>query len=144
MSSSENFLMKSKVDFSVAESKEEFEILASENTYIKKAYDRLTTISADEQKRLEYEAREKAIRDYNWQMKSNWNAGVQQGISIGISQGIEQCNISTICKKLIKEQSMEQIVDALEETVECITKICEVANNVNFLLFSHSKPHYSL
>jgi len=33
------------------------------------------TISADDQKRLEYEAREKAIRDYNWQMKSNWRSG---------------------------------------------------------------------
>ena len=35
---------------------------ASEIAYIKKAYDRLTTISADEQKRLEYEAREKTVR----------------------------------------------------------------------------------
>ena len=34
--------------FFAAESKEEFEMLANENTYINKAYDRLTTLSADE------------------------------------------------------------------------------------------------
>ena len=99
-------------------------MLARENTYINKAYDRLATLSADEEKRLEYEAREKAIRDYNWQMESNWNAGVKQGISIGISQG----RVSLVCKKLLKGQSVEQIADALEETVESIAKICEVAN----------------
>ena len=110
--------------FFAAESKEEFEMLANKNTYINKAYDRLTTLSADEEKRLEYEAREKAIRDYNWQMESNWNAGH----NAGVQQGIEQRNISLVCKKLLKGQSVEQIADALEETVESISKICEVAN----------------
>ena len=56
--------------------------------------------------------------------ESNWNAGVKQGISIGISQG----RVALVCKKLLKGQSVEQIAAALEETVENITKICEVAN----------------
>ena len=114
--------------FFAAEKKGEFEVLANENAYIKKAYDRLTTISADEQKRLEYEAREKAIRDYNWQMKSNWNAGHNAGVKQGIGIGISQGRVSLVCKKLLKGQSVEQIADALEETVESIAKICEVAN----------------
>ena len=40
----------------------------------------------------------------------------------------EQGRVSLVCKKLIKGQSVEQIADALEETVESISKICEVAN----------------
>ena len=53
-------------------------------------------------------------------MESKWNAGVQQGIELS--------KISLLCKKLLKGQSVEQIADALEETVESIAKICEVAN----------------
>lgn len=55
-----------------AERKEELEMMAKTNEYLGKAYETLTNISADEKKRLEYEAREKAIRDYNHQMKSNY------------------------------------------------------------------------
>ena len=40
----------------------------------------------------------------------------------------EQGRVSLVCKKLLKGQSVEQIADALEETVESIAKICEIAN----------------
>ena len=65
--------------FMNAEKEEEFQMLAEKDEYMEKAYEKLTKISADEQKRLEYEAREKAIRDYNWQMKSNYENGVADG-----------------------------------------------------------------
>lgn len=55
-----------------AESKEEMTLAANTDPYITKAYEKLVNISADDVKRLEYEAREKAIRDYNWQMKTNY------------------------------------------------------------------------
>ena len=42
--------------------------MAKEDTYIDEAYEMLKHMSADEKKRLEYEAKEKAIRDYNSQM----------------------------------------------------------------------------
>jgi len=48
-----------------AEETEEFNMIAEKDPYIKSAYDQLQIISQDEQKRLEYEAREKAILDYN-------------------------------------------------------------------------------
>ena len=48
-----------------AEQKEEFDMLAEKNPYISSAYHHLQVISQDEKKRMEYEAREKAIRDYN-------------------------------------------------------------------------------
>ena len=48
-----------------AEQKEEFDMLAEKNPYISSAYQHLQVISQDKKKRMEYEAREKAIRDYN-------------------------------------------------------------------------------
>ena len=39
---------------------------AEKSEYIKKAYEDLNRISADEEKRLEYEARERAIRDHQY------------------------------------------------------------------------------
>lgn len=51
--------------FISAEREEEFDMLATKNPYIKSAYEQLQVISQDKQKRLEYESREKAIRDHN-------------------------------------------------------------------------------
>lgn len=51
--------------FMNAEQKEEFDMLAAKNPYIESAYEQLQVISQDKMKRLEYEAREKAILDYN-------------------------------------------------------------------------------
>ena len=44
-------------------------MVAARNPYIQSAYEQLQVISQDKQKRLEYEAREKAIRDYNQMMR---------------------------------------------------------------------------
>ena len=44
-----------------AERKEELEMIAKTDKFLGKAYEALTNLSADEQKRLEYEAREKAV-----------------------------------------------------------------------------------
>ncbi len=40
-------------------------MLVTKNAYIRSVYQHLQVISQDEEKWLEYEAREKAIRDYN-------------------------------------------------------------------------------
>lgn len=48
-----------------AEEREEFDMIAEKDPYIKSAYDQLQLISRDKRKRMEYEAREKAIRDHN-------------------------------------------------------------------------------
>ena len=66
-----------------AERKEDLRAVAEKNEYIGKAYERLTRISEDEEKRLEYEAREKAIRDHNYLLKVN----LEQGIRIGEEKG---------------------------------------------------------
>ena len=46
--------------------KEEYDFSqAIKNSYIQSAYEQLQIISQDKTKRLEYESREKALRDYN-------------------------------------------------------------------------------
>ena len=62
-----------------AEETEEFNMIAEKDPYIKSAYDQLQIISQDEQKRLEYEAREKAILDYNQGMYEAEQRGRQYG-----------------------------------------------------------------
>ena len=61
----------------------EFEAMAKKDEYIEEAYRELEKLSADEQAKLEYEAREKAIRDHNSQMNSALKRGMEKGIEKG-------------------------------------------------------------
>ena len=70
-----------------AEQKEEFDMVAARNPYIQSAYEQLQIISQDDKKRMEYEAREKAIRDYNHLMTSAEKRGMEKGIEKGILEG---------------------------------------------------------
>lgn len=73
------------------------------------AYSTLEEISADEQKRIEYEAREKALKDYNTQMLSAENRGLKRGTEKGKEQ-INQLN------KLLSEQNrVEDIIRAAKD-----------------------------
>lgn len=67
-----------------AERKEEFDMLAEKNPYIGSAYQHLQVISQDKIKRMEYEAREKAIRDYNQGMLEAEQRGEARGATRGI------------------------------------------------------------
>ena len=98
-----------------AEKKEEFEMVAKTDPHIQKAYDQLLYMSGNEEKRLLYEARQKAINDYNTQMYSNWHDGY--------SEGEEKKLIELICKKMKKNCSAEEIADLLEEDKEKVEAI---------------------
>lgn len=67
-------------------------MLADKNPYIESAYRKLQIISQDRDKRLEYEAREKAVRDYNEGLLEAEERGIaigqERGIAIGQEQGI--------------------------------------------------------
>jgi len=66
-----------------SERKEDFEMLATKNIYIQSAYNTLQVISQDEEKRMEYEAREKALRDYNQGMlEARESGGYEKAIEI--------------------------------------------------------------
>lgn len=60
---------------------------AEGSSYIERAYERLTEISADDLKRLEYEAREKAIRDHMYLMNYNLKKGLEEGREEGRKEG---------------------------------------------------------
>lgn len=109
--------------FMNAEREEEFQMLADGNEYMEKAYEKLTKISADEQKRLEYEAREKAIRDYNWQMKTSHQKGYQSGYDNGYGAGVKKGKIEATIEIALeyaipRENVKKQLVEKYNLTFE--------------------------
>ena len=64
--------------------------MAKTDAYIEEAYKELEKLSADERAKLEYEARERAIRDYNSQMSSALRRGEQKGMERGLKRGMEK------------------------------------------------------
>lgn len=70
-------------------------MIAQKDPYIKSAYDQLQVISQDEQKRMEYEAREKAILDYN------------QSIYEAEQRGIDRIN--RLNTKLIQNKRLDDL-----------------------------------
>ncbi len=55
-------------------------MLSQKDQYIASAYEQLQVISQDKEKRLEYEARQKAIWDYNQMMLEAEQRGIERGI----------------------------------------------------------------
>lgn len=76
------------------ENKELVKMLATKNEYLKIAYDELEKISADKQKRLEYEARQKALYDYNTLIDEAEERGIEKGVGIYIRR-LKKMNVST-------------------------------------------------
>ena len=70
-------------------SREEFELMAGKNEYLGEAYEALQRLSADDRRRLEYEERDKALKDYNTQMNSARRQGQKIGEEIGEKRGEE-------------------------------------------------------
>ncbi len=111
--------------------KEDFQKMADTNEYIGEAYDTLMELSADEKKRLEYEAREKAIRDYNagmtYSRKRGEEIGMAQGIEKGLAQGIEKGeekrNRDLIYKWTDKNVPVSEIADRLDWMEEKVRKV---------------------
>ena len=95
--------------FLSAESKEDFEKMAGEDTYINEAYEVLQKLSADERKRLEYEARQKAILDYNSQRSSS----IEEGIRIGEERGEKRLSNLYIC--LQKDGRIDEFEKAISD-----------------------------
>ena len=82
-----------------AEQKEEFDMLAEKNPYISSAYQHLQVISQDKKKRMEYEAREKAIRDYN--------QGILEAEARGEARG--EARINKLITLLVKDKRYDDL-----------------------------------
>lgn len=79
--------------------REDFKKMAEKDEYIDEAYELLKKMSADDRKRLEYEAREKAMRDYNTQMKSSLERGEER--------------LNSLNRQLLKMNRMNDLVKAV-------------------------------
>ncbi len=109
--------------------REEFANMAKANEYLDEAYRTLEELSADEWKRLEYEEREKALKDYNTQMGSALKRGEQYGIELGLKKGLKK-GLKQGIKQGI-ERGMDMTLKVIEEaqnqkSPEEISRICEL------------------
>lgn len=86
--------------------REDLKRMAEKNSNLREAYDELDRLSADERKRLEYEARQKAIRDKNILFKT----------------GVERGRKDIILSMLKSGMTIEQIAEITKEPVENIKK----------------------
>ena len=102
-----------------AETREELEMFAKSDRYVQKAYDKLVDISADEQKRLEYEEREKALRDRSILIITGMEEGIKQGKKEGLKLARE------ILRLYRAGISPEQIAKECGVSVEEVKEILE-------------------
>ena len=93
--------------------REEFEDMAKKDEYIEEAYDELKKLSLDEQKRLEYELREKAIRDHNSLMRS----AQKQGERLALKR--------LVGKKMEKGMPLDEIAELLELEPELAKELAD-------------------
>ena len=100
-------------------------MIANTDPHIRKAYEQLLYMSEDGKKRLIYEARQKAIYDYNTQVYSNWHSGYEQGEK----NGEEKKLIEQICKKMKKNLSAGEIAKILEEDERIVQRIYDTARS---------------
>ena len=112
--------------FLAGKSRKELEDMAGTSEYIEEAYRELERMSADERARLEYEARQKAIRDHDAIMNSAWETGqekgLQEGREQGMEQGIEQGRLSIVRRMLEGGTSPEEIMRLTGATGEEVEK----------------------
>ena len=119
--------------FLAGKDRKELEDMASTSEYIEEAYRELERMSADERARLEYEARQKAIRDHDAIMSSAWETGMEKGIEKGMEkglrkgreQGVRQERKDIALRMLEKGMDMETIADLTGMDVEEVRKLSE-------------------
>lgn len=113
---SSNLLLWAK--FINAEQKEEFDMIAEKDPYIESAYQKLQIISQDKQKRLEYEAREKAVRDHNQFIREAEARGLSIGRETGLKEGLKEGRKEGLKegrKEGLKEGRKEGLKEGLKE-----------------------------
>lgn len=93
--------------------------MSKNNEYLGEAYDTLVKLSADDEKRREYELREKAIRDYNSQMASARKFGMEQGIQEGLQLA------KKIFKLSIQGKTAEEIAELCDIPIEKVRLILD-------------------
>lgn len=90
---------------------------AEKSKYIKKAYEDLNRISADEEKRLEYEARERAIRDHQYFSTVYKETGLREGRKEGLKIGRQEGRQEGLQEGLQegRQEGLQAVVELLQE-----------------------------
>ena len=108
--------------------REEFEDMAKKDEYIEEAYNELKKLSHDEQMRMEYELRQKAIRDHNMMMKTARKQGYESGYEAGEKHGYEKG------ERLALKKVIDQLTGngrTIEETAELLGLGVEMAKEIS-------------
>ena len=84
-------------------------MIAQMDPYIESAYKKLQLISQDKEKRQEYEAREKAIRDHAEMMLEAEERGWKRGIEKGLEKGEYRKSIQAAQNMLSKDFDIDTI-----------------------------------
>lgn len=84
--------------------------MAEQDQYIGEAYETLKKLSADETKRLEYEARQKALRDKHAIEDYGYNRGEKAGEEIGRSR------VNKLNTRLLEEGRLDDLKKSLSDT----------------------------
>lgn len=104
-------------------SREEFIKMAEKDSQFEEAYRVLDRLSADEEKRIEYEARQKAIRDRDILLKTGENRGLEKGREEGRIEGRVVERQENIREMLLDHVPIDKIKQYTKATDEEIKKI---------------------
>ena len=105
--------------FFSSKNKEEFQNMAKTNEYLDEAYNTLLQLSADDKKRLEYEAREKALKDYNIQISSAEKRWLKEREEIGERRARQ------VFKLHMQGKSPEEIADICDISADKVRQILD-------------------
>ena len=105
-------------------SREDFEKMAEKNPEMKEAYDMLDRMSADEKKRLEYEERQKLLRDKNMILKDGkrkYERGLREGRAEGRTEE-RTCLVKRLYNKGMNSAQISELIVIDKEQVEEMLK----------------------
>ena len=113
------------MEFFSCKTQEDFETMAKQDEYMEEAVNTLFKLSADEQKRVDYEAREKAIRDdrakLDWATKVGFDEGLAKGLAEGKTEGLAMAG--KIVQLKLAGKTPEEISTACDLPLEQVKEI---------------------
>ena len=113
------------MEFFSCKTQEDFETMAKQDEYMEEAVNTLFKLSADEQKRVDYEAREKAIRDdrakLDWATKVGFDEGLAKGLAEGKTEGLAMAG--KIVRLKLAGKTPEEISAACDLPLEQVKEI---------------------
>ena len=109
------------MEFFSCKTQEDFETMAKQDEYMEEAVNTLFKLSADEQTRVDYEAREKAIRDDRAKLDWATKVGLEEGLAKGKAEGLAIAG--KIVRLKLAGKTPEEISTACDLPLEQVKEI---------------------